>query len=274
MAMQMSEIADAVKKLQAEFNQNIRHHTLTQQNLPPRDDTQVLNAHTSHKTYKSTFTRALTSGKPMMPEYKEKKASPSTSANDIEERDEDEVQFLQDAINHDNDIKNLRPKPHHVKEGERWLGRYIQDSEGFLHRASKNNRHATGNLNQNVKNKRNPTIRGTKKGTALRVIPPRRKIFVTNLHADTSAEDVTTYVKTVIEENDEDLSVERIQSRNPASKIASFVINCHKRHYDLLLLADSWEEDTRVRPFYPARTPRNGQQRDSQGSAAHETLTA
>ena len=83
------------------------------------------------------------------------------------------------------------------------------------------------------------------------------------MHTDTTVEDLETYVKYILNNDVADLTVEKITSKLPSPKRASFVIDCHKQYYETLLQADSWEEDVRVWPYYPARAPKNDKQKNS-----------
>ena len=118
-------------------------------------------------------------------------------------------------------------------------GRYTRDDEGFLTR---------------IPRRRASPTRGSRQGSTLRVAPfaSRCFVWVYNLHIETTAEEVKTYVGELLE--DQDVKVEQPTLKRTDS--AAFMVSCQKKHFNTLLAAESWEEHVRVRPYrHPNRAP-------------------
>ena len=139
----------------------------------------------------------------------------------------------------------LRPTPGDGLDATRDHGRFIQDEDGFITRVKKRK-----NNYQNL----NPPVKGTRKGTTLRIAPASTKcqVFVYNLHPDYSAEEMECYVKSFL--NDSEVTVTKPALKRTDS--TAFVVTAHRRHRDTLMNGDSWEEETRVHVFHPPRQPR------------------
>ena len=94
-------------------------------------------------------------------------------------------------------------------------------------------------------------VRGNREGNRLRLAPAATvcHLWVYNLHADCSAEELKAYVAEIIE--DDEIKVEKpVLKRTDSS---AFVVTCNRRHYDTLMSPNSWEENIRVRAY---RMPR------------------
>ena len=262
MAVQIAEIADAVRGLQKQFEQSISTQH-SKRSVTNKDEDLAAQPSGRNINKDVTYAEATRNAGGNVQQSR---------ASNISETSTSEIENFLDSYLSDSRKKSIdllqqsSPGPSSSNESERQeerkgrINKYVKDSEGFLHRAPRRNWKADLNVNKNT---RKPLVCGTRKGSALRVLPPRRKIFVTNLHTDTTVEDLETYVKYILNNDVADLTVEKITSKLPSPKRASFVIDCHKQYYETLLQADSWEEDVRVRPYYPARAPKNDKQKTS-----------
>ena len=112
---------------------------------------------------------------------------------------------------------------------------YTVDGEGFMSRAKKDSR----------PKRQRPMVIGTKSPTKLKPIVNDVRIFATRFSPDESETDIRKYIFDI---TGIECTVERILART--SRHASFLITASRRHEQVLLDPNTWEEGIQVRHFY------------------------
>ena len=120
---------------------------------------------------------------------------------------------------------------------------YTADELGFLTKVKPQRpepRRGTG-----PSRSRRPMVTGIKKQGLLKPTVNNLRIFATRFHPDESEADLKIYVKNLI---GDECDVEKIRRRT--DRHSSFIITVSKRHEQIVLDPNSWEEGVQVRYFY------------------------
>ena len=119
----------------------------------------------------------------------------------------------------------------HVPKG------HVMDSDGFISKDKRPHRE--------LGRSKRPLVTGTKTRSKLRPAVNDIRIFATKFNPEETESDVKAFVEELL---GDDCHVEKIRVRT--TRHASFIVTAKRRHEQVLLDPNSWEEGVQVRKFY------------------------